>query len=132
MVKCQRSSKQRDLIYSVVTASKSHPSADDVYSAAKAQMPNISLGTVYRNLNLLVSEGKLREVIVQGSHTTRFDGMTEDHEHFICNKCGMILDIEPTITSTDYKRALENTGGGTITSHKLSYYGICSKCSQEQ
>jgi len=132
MTKERRHSKQREHIYHLVASSKSHPSAEDVYSAAKELIPSISLGTVYRNLRLLVEEGKLREVLVDGSTITRFDGMTEDHEHFICTGCGMILDIHPSITSADYQRATGSIQGGTIMSHKLSYYGLCSSCIQKQ
>lgn len=132
MIKERRYSKQREHIYQLVVSSKSHPSAEDVYSAAKELIPSISLGTVYRNLSLLVEEGKLREVLVDGSTITRFDGMTEDHEHFICTGCGTILDILPSITADDYQRAAGSVHGGRIMSHKLSYYGLCSSCIQKQ
>lgn len=132
MIKERRHSKQREHIYQLVASSKSHPSAEDVYSAAKEHIPAISLGTVYRNLRLLVEEGKLREVLIDGSTITRFDGMTADHEHFICTGCGTILDILPSITPADYERAAGNIQGGTIMSHKLSYYGLCSSCIAKQ
>lgn len=132
MIKERRYSKQREHIYQLVVSSKNHPSAEDVYSAVKAHIPAISLGTVYRNLRLLVEEGKLREVTVEGSTVARFDGMTEDHEHFICTECGTILDILPSITHSDYQRAAGSIQGGTIVSHKLSYYGLCGSCTQKQ
>lgn len=132
MIKERRYSKQREHIYQLVVSSKSHPSAEDVYSAAKELIPSISLGTVYRNLSLLVEEGKLREVLVDGSTITRFDGMTEDHEHFICTSCGAILDILPSITPADYQRAAASIHGGAIMSHKLSYYGLCNSCIAKQ
>jgi Fur family peroxide stress response transcriptional regulator len=132
MIKERRHSKQREHIYRLVTSSKSHPSAEDVYSAVKEHIPAISLGTVYRNLRLLVEEGKLREVQVDGSTVSRFDGMTEDHEHFICTGCGTILDILPSITADDYHRAAGSIQGGSIMSHKLSYFGLCRSCIQKQ
>jgi|CXWL01.1.fsa_nt_gi Fe2+ or Zn2+ uptake regulation protein len=132
MITDRRFSRQREHIYQLVVNSKSHPSAEDVYFAAKEHIPTISLGTVYRNLRVLVEGGKLREVMVNGSTVSRFDGMTEDHEHFICTGCGTILDIHPSITPADYQRAAGSVQGGTIMSHKLSYYGLCSSCIAKQ
>ncbi len=129
MRKERRHSRQREHIYQLVASSKSHPSAEDVYSAAKEHITTLSLGTVYRNLRLLVDEGKLREVTVEGSAVTRFDGMTEEHEHFICTTCGKIKDLELTLHETEYQNVSARLEGDIITSHKLSYFGICKECS---
>jgi Fe2+ or Zn2+ uptake regulation protein len=127
MIKQSRYSKQREQIYNTVLSSKSHPTADEVYSATKELIPDISLGTVYRNLRLLVGQGKLKEVIIDGSSVSRFDPMTVDHEHFVCTKCGRIEDLEPTMSEASYPDISARLGG-RVTSHKLSYFGICSRC----
>lgn len=115
-----RTSKQRDLIFHLVTNSHSHPTADDVYREARKALPNISLGTVYRNLRQLASDGKIREVQF-GSSPARFDGMLAMHEHFICLTCGGVQDIEASLSTP----ALP---GKKVTSYKLDYYGQCELC----
>jgi Fur family peroxide stress response transcriptional regulator len=71
-----------------------HPTADTVYSFVRAQDPNISLGTVYRNLNLLCEQGLLRKISVPDA-SDRFDGRCEEHYHFVCTKCAKVFDVEP-------------------------------------
>lgn len=94
---------------------------------AKSSMPGLSLGTVYRNLRLLAEEGAIKEVHSAGS-ASRFDGMTSEHEHFICNSCGKIRDIAPTIGDKAAKFAEPALHGGVVTGYSLNYYGLCSEC----
>ncbi len=123
----RRTTKQRDIILRIVRDSHSHPTADDVYSQAKAAMPALSLGTVYRNLRLLADEGTIKEVHFEGS-ANRFDGMTNTHEHFICNSCGKIADIEPTLGNVTTSQLHGQMVGSLVQSYSLNYYGLCSDC----
>jgi Fe2+ or Zn2+ uptake regulation protein len=116
----KRTSRQRELVYGIVIGSNTHPSAEDVYRTARQSMPNISLGTIYRNLRQLSAEGRIREVHF-GSAPDRFDGMLHMHEHFICTSCGNISDIEPTLSDPSLP-------GKKVTTYRLDYFGQCEAC----
>ncbi len=88
----QRYSRQREEILRVVRSTDSHPTADWVYEQVRKTLPHVSLGTVYRNLNLLADEGLVKRVILDDG-VVRFDGNINDHHHFICTKTGKIYDV---------------------------------------
>lgn len=121
-MRSNRTTQQRILVYEIVKGSGKHPSADDIYARAKTLMPNISLGTIYRNLRLLSEEGKIREVRF-GAGPSRYDGILEAHEHFVCTACGMVFDID---SAHSIPRSLV---GKTVTSYRLDYFGLCEACS---
>ena len=85
-------SKQREAILKVLHNSKSHPTAAQVYTEVRKEIPNISLGTVYRNLALLVEDGEILSVTV-GDGNDHFDGDNSFHLHLHCKKCGSITDV---------------------------------------
>ena len=119
----QRYSRQRELIYHTVMASKAHPTAEMVYTALKTQRPNLSLGTVYRNLHLLADEGKLKRMPFP---VERFDGDVTPHHHFCCEGCGQVSDVPG-----DYDPALDHAPqamGCQVTRHEVVYYGLCAAC----
>jgi Fe2+ or Zn2+ uptake regulation protein len=123
----RRHTKQRDLILEIVQRLKSHPSADEVYHIAKRSMPTLSLGTVYRNLKLLAEEGKIKEVrFDQGG--SRFDGMVEAHEHFICKNCGNVSDIAQTPALKHFAFAHPDLRHLTVNDYEMVYYGLCNDC----
>ncbi len=121
-----RYSIQRQLILDYVLNSCEHPTAEMIYRDLKKEIPNLSLGTVYRNLNLLVERNLIKKIVVP-NNVDRFDKTLIDHDHMTCIKCGRILDI-----STDYILRyidkLEKEKGYKIISHNLHYNGICDKC----
>jgi Fe2+ or Zn2+ uptake regulation protein len=123
----RRSTRQRQLILDIVTASKEHPAAEHVYEIARRAIPAISLGTVYRNLRLLVEEGKLREVQFAGD-VTRYDGFTSSHDHFYCRVCKSVLDL-PTRPRGRRESELESQLGVTVERRTLDFYGVCAACS---
>ena len=87
-----RQSKKRDAMLALLRRTDCHPSADWVYQRMRCEYPGLSLGTVYRNLNHLCARGLIRRVgAVNGQE--RYDGMTQPHSHFICNRCGAIIDL---------------------------------------
>jgi Fur family peroxide stress response transcriptional regulator len=122
----RRSTRQRQLILDIVSESNSHPAADQVYAVAKRSLPAISLGTVYRNLRLLVEEGKLREVQFAGD-VTRYDGMLDCHEHFYCRRCKSVMDLAAQVESRR-ERKLAHQLQVRIESRSLDYYGVCRMC----
>lgn len=88
-------SRQKELIYDLVTSTMSHPTADWVYENARRKMPHISLGTVYRNLNTLVREGRIL-AITNSRGPVRYDANTTRHSHLKCIGCGLMLDVPET------------------------------------
>ncbi len=124
--KGQRYSKQRESILHILEGTDSHPTAAWVYDKVRQELPNISLGTVYRNLSRLCEEGLVLKLDV-GDGTERYDATFAPHYHLFCKKCNCICDIH-----TDYdeqlnaKAASEN--GCRIDYHTLLFSGICPDC----
>ena len=120
----RRYSRQRETIYQAVLASRAHPTAEMIHEQLRGELPQLSLGTVYRNLRLLVEEGRLQEL---GGSPARFDGVTAPHTHLRCKRCGQVLDLE----SLPYDPALDRmaaAGGAVIESHSLVFTGLCPEC----
>lgn len=125
----RRTSKKRQAIYDALCATTSHPSAEQLYNELKPNIPDLSLGTVYRNLGVLLSEGRIISVgKVNGEE--RYDARTSSHTHFICEKCNAVLDVWLSApVPLDYY-AVESLIGGKVTNHSLSFTGLCEKCSK--
>ena len=121
-------SRQRESIKNYLMATKEHPTADEVYMNVKQEFPNISLGTVYRNLNLLTDIGEAIKISTPNGGD-RFDGKLEPHNHFLCTKCGRLLDLELDMQSIDeVNRLAAENFDGVITSSSTLVYGECSDC----
>ena len=121
-------SRQRESIKNYLMATKEHPTADGVYMNVKQEFPNISLGTVYRNLNLLTDIGEAIKISTPNGGD-RFDGKLEPHNHFLCTKCGRLLDLELDMQSIDeVNRLAAENFDGVITSSSTLFYGECSDC----
>jgi Fur family ferric uptake transcriptional regulator/Fur family peroxide stress response transcriptional regulator len=124
----KRNTRQKAVVYQVVMDSHDHPTAEKVYERAKKELPTISLGTVYRVLKELASEGKVKEIIV--NKQSHFDRRTDFHHHFICRKCGKIEDVEtPTCRYTC--RKIEQKGY-LVEEIEYKFYGLCSKCASKE
>ena len=120
-----RYSRQRELITDIIKGRCDHPTADMIYESARAVEPNISLGTVYRNLKLLADEG---EIITLETEDKRihYDGDLSRHSHFICSTCGRIVDLfKPAKTPTELKEM-----GLKVLEEKCVYYGLCAECNR--
>ena len=123
----RKRSKQRDKVLDAVRATKTHPSADWVFHEVRREIPNISLATVYRNLNLLVESKEINEVLCDGQ--LRFDANKEEHFHFICRSCKGIFDIdEARVSSPDFKLPR----GYKVENVKMDFYGVCPNCLAKQ
>lgn len=121
-------SKQREVVYDVLKGTVSHPTAYWVYEQAKEILPNISQGTVYRNLKELVSNGMV--IKVQGVFDCdRFDACTVPHSHLVCRKCGAVIDFSPQSNSFDM--SIGEIDGAKVESYSLIYHGICPICNKE-
>lgn len=116
-----RKSKQRDLILEIINNSYEHPTAYMIYQKSKEEIPNISLGTVYRNLNSLVDSLKIKRIKMP-DNIDRYDKIDDFHAHFICLKCKKILDLK--IPNNNH----ENLDGNKVLDYEISFQGICKKC----
>lgn len=120
----KRYSRQRELIYQALMHTDQHPTAEMVYQWLKPTNPNLSLGTVYRNLNLLVDEGA---AVRMAFPVERYDANVEPHPHFRCETCGGVFDLDlPYDKGLDEKALLAS--GHDIRSHELIFHGICVNC----
>ena len=128
MIKTLKYSRQRECIKSFLIGRKDHPTADTVYMHVREQYPNISLGTVYRNLTLLSDIGEIARLNV-GDGVDHFDADTSPHQHIVCNVCGCVQDIFLPDTS-EIMNFASKYYDGVITSHTLHFRGICSTCAK--
>jgi len=121
-----RETKQRVAILDELRRDKSHPTADELYRRVKRRMPRISLGTVYRNLELLSDRGVIDTLDLAGARR-RYDADRSDHHHIRCSGCGRVDDLagEPPCC---LEEAFKNTCGYKITGHRLELVGLCPKC----
>lgn len=116
---------QRRLILEVVRATRTHPTAGSVYRRMRRRLPRISLGTVYRNLELFVEQGLLQEL--DSPEGNRYDGNAARHDHFICQVCGRISDVLAPANRALYRRVAARTGA-EISRHRTEFYGRCAAC----
>ena len=123
----RKHSRKRDAILSCVRGTTCHPTAEWVYTQLKPEIPDLSLGTVYRNLAMFKQDGEIVSVgTVAGLE--RFDGNTAPHAHFVCTACSGVYDVPQDALPEEFVRSAEQATGGEIAAYQLSYYGICSNC----
>ena len=119
-------SKQRESIKNFLVTRYDHPTAETVYLNIRREFPNISLGTVYRNLNLLAEIGEIQK-LSSGIGPDRFDGNPAPHYHFICRHCGCVMDL--TVSGLDHINILAGQDfDGEIEGHITYFYGVCPSC----
>ena len=122
-------SRQREAIKEYLSHTHDHPSADTIYMHIRQQYPNISLGTVYRNLNLLVEQGEIIKINCQDG-SDRFDGNTDPHYHFLCKDCNNVLDLE--MKSIDHINVIAGADfDGKIEGNVTFFYGLCPECNRQ-
>lgn len=125
-----RVSRQRKAILKVLRSTNSHPTADWVYEQVRQEIPNVSLGTIYRNLKLLAQEGKILQLDFAGT-PSHFDANTRNHYHFRCTRCGRIFDVdEPVHKELDKRVALKT--GLKVFHHRLEFNGVCQDCHSQK
>ena len=124
-----RKSKQREAILRVLKETTSHPTAEQIYKQVRKEIPNISLGTVYRNLKLLKQEGRISELDIIGAFS-RYDGKTENHSHFICEQCGNIFDLDEPV-DRELDERVSRKMGFKVSNHSLVFHGLCKDCQSQ-
>ena len=121
-----KKSKQREVIKAFLMERKDHPTADAIYMNVRQLNPNISLGTVYRNLNLLADIGEIQRLRL-GDGVDHFDADISPHYHFVCTDCGSVIDME--MENIDHINSIANADfDGKIAGHMTYFYGTCGQC----
>ena len=118
--------RQRKVILEELRKVKTHPSADEVYEMVRRRLPRISLGTVYRNLEILSESGDIQK-LEPGCSLKRFDGDTSEHCHIRCVRCDRIADAPLPDLKVDLEGV--NPTDFEITGHRLEFLGLCLECS---
>lgn len=122
-----RITRQRKVILEGLKNSTSHPTAGEVYDMVRQELPRVSLGTVYRNLETLSRDGNILKLDLDDEGQKRFDGRIDPHYHLRCLNCGRVLDINlpPQIEIIDKANRITDC---QITGHKLEFTGLCPRC----
>ena len=114
-------------VYAALAETKEHPSAETLFERLRARFPNISLNTVYRNIARLRREGNAVCVaVVDGQE--RYDAKTEPHPHFICDRCGAVIDMDMAAEPPELDKSAEALSGMRIRCHELVFRGLCRNC----
>ena len=120
--------RKRDAILTYLRHSDQHPSAETIYSQLKQEIPDLSLGTVYRNVSLFKQQGLIQSLgTVLG--VERFDGNVEPHVHFICHSCGCIRDLHNLPVPEELSATAARETGARIEQCQLIFTGTCAECS---
>ena len=117
-------SRQRESILNYLKITKTHPTAEEIYSELKLELPSLSLATVYRNCNRLAEAGELLRLDTGGK--THFDADISDHQHFVCSECGRVYDLFFELPEETIVGNLPE--GFTHNSHRLYFFGVCKNC----
>lgn len=122
----KRHTIQSALVYETVNKLKCHATADEIYEDIIKAYPSISRGTVYRNLNRLAQEGKIRKLTIPGGADC-FDHICQEHYHVRCEQCGRVFDVDMDHIA-DLDKKIKNTQGFLFTGCDIIFRGICPKC----
>ena len=131
MERATRYSKKREAILTAIRSSDAHPSAEWIYHTLKSTHPDLSLGTVYRNLLFFQQNGTIQSVgVVNGQE--RFDAVTAPHSHFVCTNCGAVIDLHSIKLDSSLTRDVSEQYGLAVERHELTFYGRCQTCMKQE
>ena len=122
-----KTTKQKEAILSAVHDMHNHPTADEIYSHLRINHPQISLGTVYRNLNKFALEGDILKIPIVGGKD-RFDFKTDAHEHMLCDNCNNVFDVEVDV---EIKLTAKGANNPELNGYTLVLHGLCLNCSSQ-
>lgn len=123
-------SRQREAIMTNLAQRRDHPTAEMVYRDIREKYPSVSLGTVYRNLNVLADLGKVLRFSC-GDGTDHFDANTSPHYHLICRKCGRVIDLDLDVDPNELMAEARKNYEGTIEGFTVVFQGLCPYCAAE-
>jgi Fe2+ or Zn2+ uptake regulation protein len=125
-----RMTESRRAILAALARTRSHPTAEEVHRMVRTELPRVSLGTVYRNLDLLARQGLVRTLNVAGEQR-RYDAVVADHHHVVCERCGRIDDVE--VRDAQRLEALLVDGKGyRVQGCSLCFIGVCRDCAANE
>lgn len=125
-----RMTPQRHAILEYLFNAYAHPTADEIYKALEGKFPNMSVATVYNNLRVFKDVGLVRE-LTYGDSSSRFDSVTTDHYHVICESCEKIVDFHyPGLDEVE--TLAEHVTGFKVKSHRMEIYGVCPECAKKE
>ena len=127
----QKNFRKRNAILSYLQGTTAHPSAETIYSDLKAQIPDLSIGTVYRNLTHFRKQGLVSSIATVNG-IERFDANTEPHVHFICEDCNAVIDLHQLSTPQALCSEAEGSIGCSVSGCQLSFTGKCRDCLENQ
>ena len=127
----QKNFRKRNAILSYLQGTTAHPSAETIYSDLKAQIPDLSIGTVYRNLTHFRKQGLVSSIATVNG-IERFDANTEPHVHFICEDCNAVIDLHQLSTPQALCSEAEGSIGCSVSGCQLSFSGKCRDCLENQ
>lgn len=122
----QKRSRQREAILTFLQQRTDHPTADLIYQGVKDEIPNLSPGTVYRNLKLLEESGVIQRISI-GDSADHYDGNASPHYHFYCKRCGSLTDFPMPVLS-DLNMLASHRFSGRIDGHLVQFCGVCPDC----
>jgi len=120
-----RATRQLEATLRVLESSQQHPSAEQIFHAVRAELPAVSRGTVYRNLGKLLAAERVRLVHVH-DRSARYDARLDPHDHFVCTRCTMLLDVERGQVKVGSGRT--RVRGHRVEGRTLTYFGVCREC----
>ena len=125
----QRYTDQRAAVYRYLLSTEAHPTADDVFTSVRRDIPDISLATVYKSLETLVGCG-LATKLTYGDGSARYDGRTDPHHHARCLRCGCVTDLPGHVDSSTLGAQLAPTNGFQVEGYRVEVVGYCQTCRQ--
>lgn len=123
-------SRKRAAILAALQSTAQHPTAEELFRALKPQYPDLSLATVYRNLNRFCETGQAASLGAVGGYE-RFDGETAPHAHLICSCCGRVVDIWQGMPDQSVLEAISGESGCRVESASVTFHGLCPQCSAQ-
>ena len=126
-MECKKHFRKRDAILTCLRQTTVHPSAEWIYTQLKTEIPDLSMGTVYRNLNLFKQQG-LAVSVATVNGVERFDGNTVPHVHFICSDCDAVIDLMTMKVPEALKSTAESCCSGQVENCQLTFIGLCNEC----
>lgn len=122
---------QRQIILEELEKVTNHPTADEVYQMVRRRLPRISLGTVYRNLEILSQNGMIQKLELGGT-LRRFDGNVENHCHVRCERCGRVDDLHEMGSIDGLTERAQQMTDYRLLGHQLAFQGICPECARQE
>ena len=124
-------SKQREIILEVIKENRIHPTAEEIYNIVTKKEPQISKSKVYRNINILVEQGKIKQ-LKMAIGPDRYDYLHENHHHAICDKCGRVFDFNYSFNNEEISKEILKQIGMEMEVDSITIYGICESCKSKK